>query len=183
GWRSPRRAGWGPPPAARPCPGRTPAWTAPRRSGRCRSPRPPPGGRETIRRRGDCPPRLESNSNGARCAPPLNGERSNEDFILASLVPIASPRQADRPGLARPTAAAAPPCGGAGGSCDAVADAAAGPGHRRGVVEPVADGGDRLDHLLRRGRWRAWLGAVEERRYRGRHHPGQGHPPWQRQLV
>src|SRR5262249_13178804 len=86
-------------------------------------------------------------------APPMNGERPYEDFILASLVQFASRRQADRPGFARPTAAAVPRSGGAGGSRHAVADAAAGPGHQHEhpVLEPVGAGGDWLDRLLHRG--------------------------------
>src|SRR5262249_43867713 len=42
-------------------------------------------------------------STGVCCDPPMNGERSDEDFILASLVPFAWQRQADPPGFAHPT--------------------------------------------------------------------------------
>ena len=80
-----------------------------------------------MSRRGDCPPRLESNSPGAACASPMNGERSYEDFILAALVQFASQQQADPPGFAPQSAATAALSGGAGGSRHADANAADGP--------------------------------------------------------
>src|SRR5262249_31933217 len=114
--------------------------------------------RETMSRRGDSPPRLDSNSTGAPYASPTNGERSDEDLILASLVQDDSRHQAGRPGFARQAATTAPESGGAGGPHHAVADSADGPGHQceHSVLEPIGDGGDWLDDLLQRGRWRAW---------------------------
>ena len=92
-------------------------------------------------------------------------------------------RSASRPaGIARQAAAAPLVPGGARGPRHAVADAADGPGHQHDTLSsnPSADRGDRLDHLLRRGRRRARRGAVEERRHRRRHRAGQGHQPRQR---
>src|SRR5262245_57193581 len=103
-----------------------------------------------MSRRGDCPPPLPSNSTGASSAPPKNGERFDEDFILASLVHIAFQRQADPPDIACQSAATATPSGGAGGPAHAVADSTDGAGRSAGdrVLEPLRGGGHRRDRLL-----------------------------------